>query len=225
MGRNVTTDRRRLGGCCCAYRDDGALSIFRNKNIQMGVRGRAIIVTAPSGSGKTTIVRHLLLVFEELAFSISATTRAQREEEVDGEDYHFLSPEEFQKRIDENGFIEWEEVYPGKRYGSLKSEVARLSARGKVVVFDVDVKGASALKDHFGDGALALFIKPPSIEALRGRLEKRKSESANSIRQRVERAQEELEFASRFDRVILNEHLRTALRDTESSVRKWLAID
>lgn len=179
-------------------------------------------MTAPSGSGKTTIVHYLLKEFSELAFSVSATTRPMRSGEADYVDYHFLTPEEFQERIDNGEFLEWEEVYPGKRYGSLRSEVERHWSAGKVVVFDVDVKGALRLKSILGDRALSLFIKPPSLAVLKGRLEKRGSEGPEGIRQRVERASEELTYAHRFDAVVVNDNLETAFKAAREVVERWL---
>lgn len=187
--------------------------------------GRAIIVTAPSGSGKTTIVRHLLTGFDQLAFSVSATTRAKRSSEVDGVDYHFLSAEQFQSLIDKNGFIEWEEVYPGKRYGSLLSVAERHWAEHKTIVFDVDVKGASRLQEHFGENGLSLFIKAPSIRTLEERLQKRMSEDPASLRERIARAERELEFEAQFDHVILNDDLDRALEEATRIVADWLGTN
>lgn len=184
--------------------------------------GRGIIVTAPSGSGKTTIVRHLLKAFPELAFSVSATTRSRRKHETDGSDYHFLSDDDFEKRVEAGGFIEWEEVYPGKRYGSLKSEVERHYDDGKVMIFDVDVKGALRLKEYFGNKALSLFVRPPSFEALRERLWSRGTEGIEELTQRLGRAQDELTFQDRFDAVIVNDDLDKALAAADELVRRWL---
>jgi guanylate kinase len=197
------------------------VSFHRVKDIQVGV-ARGIIVTAPSGSGKTTIVRHLLTHFKDLAFSVSATTRPRRQGEIDGEDYHFLSDTQFQALVDAGGFLEWEEVYPGNRYGTLKSEVAGHTDAGKVVVFDLDVYGALKLKSYFGDNGLSLFVQSPSVAELRKRLEARGSETEDSLLQRLSRAQEEGTHAHRFDAILVNDDLSDALAMAEEVVKRWL---
>ena len=170
--------------------------------------GKALIFSAPSGSGKTTIVKHLLANNPALGFSISASTRDKRgRTEANGKDYYFLSPEDFKKKIDANEFIEWEEVYAGNFYGTLKSEIERIWKEGKDVVFDVDVQGGIKLKQYFGDNALAIFVKVPSFEALEQRLKNRGTESEESLSRRLFKAKFEMAFADRFDVVLLNEDL------------------
>src|SRR5688572_16900365 len=178
--------------------------------------GKAIIFSAPSGSGKTTIVRHLLTNNPSLGFSISASTRDKRgRTEAHGQDYYFLSPEEFKKRIDADEFIEWEEVYEGNFYGTLKSEIERIWKEGKDVIFDVDVKGGLALKKYFGDKALAIFVKVPSLEILKTRLNDRGTESPESLSRRVFKAQFEMSFQDKFDVVLVNENLDTSLKEAQ----------
>lgn len=166
--------------------------------------GKAIILSAPSGSGKTTLVRHLLELNNDLAFSISATTRAKRGQEKDGTDYFFLTASEFREKIQEDAFIEWEEVYEGLFYGTLKSEIDRIWMSGKNVIFDVDVQGGLALKKYFQDKALAIFLRVPSIDILRERLRSRGTDTEDSINKRVEKAQYELSFENKFDAVLVN---------------------
>jgi guanylate kinase len=178
--------------------------------------GKALIFSAPSGSGKTTIVKHLLKNNSDLGFSISASTRDKRgRTEKDGKDYHFLSPEEFKKKIDENEFIEWEEVYEGNFYGTLKSEIERIWKEGKNVIFDVDVKGGISLKQYFGDRALAIFVKVPSMEVLEQRLKGRSTESEDSLSRRLFKAKFEMTFQDKFDKVLLNEDLETSLAEAQ----------
>ncbi len=186
---------------------------------------RLIIVTAPSGSGKTTIVHHLLQTFDELAFSVSATTRPPRPHEKEGVDYYFLDPEDFQQKIREGAFLEWQEVYAGKYYGTLKSEVERWWAQGKSIIFDVDVKGALNIKQSSPDNSLSIFIRPPSLTVLEERLRKRRTESPESIRIRLDHAREEMRFESRFDRVIINEDLPIALQEATLLVATFLGLD
>lgn len=178
--------------------------------------GKAIIFSAPSGSGKTTIVRHLLQTNSDLGFSISASTRDKRgRTEENGKDYYFLSPEEFKKKIDSNEFIEWEEVYEGNFYGTLKSEIERIWRNGKNVIFDVDVKGGLNLKKYFGDKALAIFVKVPSVEVLKERLRDRGTESEQSLSRRLFKAQFEMSFQDKFDVVLVNEDLDKSLREAQ----------
>ncbi|MBQ7495082.1 MAG: guanylate kinase [Bacteroidaceae bacterium] len=172
---------------------------------------KVIIFCAPSGSGKSTIIGSLMPREElHLAFSISATTRPPRGAEQDGVEYFFLTPEEFRRRIAADEFVEYEEVYADRFYGTLKSQVEKQLAAGQNVVFDVDVHGGMRLKEYFGDRALSLFIQPPSIEALRQRLEGRATDAPEVIRQRLDRAAYELSFAPRFDRIVVNDDLETA---------------
>ena len=179
--------------------------------------GKAIIFSAPSGSGKTTIVKHLLQTNNDLGFSISASTRDKRgRTEENGKDYYFLTPDEFKKRIDGNEFIEWEEVYEGNFYGTLKSEIERIWQNGKNVIFDVDVKGGLNLKKYFGDKALAIFVKVPSVEVLKERLSDRGTESAQSLSSRLFKAQFEMSFQDKFDVVLINEDLSKSLREAQT---------
>ena len=187
--------------------------------------GKMMVFAAPSGSGKTTIVRHLLDCFDQLAFSISATTRRKRDYEVDGKDYYFLSEDEFSQRIANGAFVEWVEVYPGRYYGTLKEEVERLWKAGKCILFDIDVIGAMEIKEKYGDRCLAVFVKPPGIEALIDRLRKRKTESEETLQIRKERFREELRFEEKFDRVLINDQLEVALEEAERMVRGFLFED
>ena len=177
-------------------------------------KGKLIIFSAPSGSGKSTIVNYLLGCGLNLAFSISATSRQPRGNEKNGKEYYFLSPDEFRKKIADNEFLEYEEVYKDNFYGTLKSEVERLRNEGKNVVFDIDVAGGVNLKNKFGDEALAVFIMPPSIEALRERLTGRNTDSAETIEKRLAKAEYEISYAPKFDKVILNDNLDTAKAET-----------
>ncbi|MFN5620708.1 MAG: guanylate kinase [Flavobacteriales bacterium] len=185
--------------------------------------GKAIIFSAPSGAGKTTIVRHLMgLPGLHLAFSVSATTRAKRDYEKDGVDYYFISADEFLQRARNGEFIEWEEVYTGQYYGTLKSEIERIWARGEHVIFDLDVVGGLNLKKILGERALAVFVKPPSIDTLVQRLEARSTETPEKIAQRVAKAHHEMEYEPRFDTVVINDDLTTALREAEERVSHFL---
>ena len=178
--------------------------------------GKAIIFSAPSGSGKTTIVKHLLENNRNLGFSISASTRDKRgRKEENGKDYYFLTPEEFKSRIDQDAFIEWEEVYEGNFYGTLKSEVDRLWHSGKHVIFDVDVKGGLNLKEYFGDKALSIFVKVPSLNILESRLHDRGTETPESLSRRIFKAKFEMTFQDKFDKVILNDSLEHSLEEAQ----------
>ena len=178
--------------------------------------GKALIFSAPSGSGKTTIVKHLLQHNADLGFSISASTRDKRgRTEEHGKDYYFLTPEEFKKKIDQDEFIEWEEVYAGNFYGTLKSEIDRIWREGKNVIFDVDVKGGISLKHYFGDKALAVFVKVPSIEVLEERLRARSTESADSLSRRLFKAKFEMTFQDKFDVVLENSDLEKSLEKAQ----------
>ncbi|MFN4086670.1 MAG: guanylate kinase [Spirosomataceae bacterium] len=184
--------------------------------------GKAIIFCAPSGSGKTTLVKHLLQHHQNLGFSISACTRDRRgRNEVNGQDYYFLSIEEFHQKIQEQAFIEWEEVYPGGYYGTLKSEIERLWAAGKNVIFDVDVKGGLKLKEYFGDKALAIFVKVPSMEELERRLRERGTETEESLSKRLYKMQFEMTFQNRFDIILLNDDLETSQQKAEELYRSF----
>ena len=178
--------------------------------------GKAIIFSAPSGSGKTTIVKHLLEKNSDLGFSISASTRDRRgRTETNGKDYYFLTPEDFKRKIDNNEFVEWEEVYEGNFYGTLKSEIDRVWQSGKNVIFDVDVKGGLNLKKYFGDRALAIFVKVPSIEVLKERLHDRGTETPESLSRRLFKAQFEMSFSDKFDVVLVNENLDKSLAEAQ----------
>lgn len=178
--------------------------------------GKAIIFSAPSGSGKTTIVKHLLDHNPDLGFSISASTRDRRgRTEENGKDYYFLAPQDFKKKIDNNEFVEWEEVYEGNFYGTLKSEIQRIWDEGKNVIFDVDVKGGLNLKKYFGDKALAVFVKVPSLEVLKERLNDRGTETPESLSRRMFKAKFESTFADKFDVVLVNENLEESLAQAQ----------
>ncbi len=184
---------------------------------------KVIIFSAPSGSGKTTLVKHALETISELQFSISCTTRQPRGSEVHTVDYHFLSPDEFRQKIAEGAFVEYEEVYTDKYYGTLKSEVEKIWNMGKVVIFDVDVKGGVSLKKYFGEQALSIFIKPPSIEELERRLISRDTDDAETIRIRIEKSEEEMSYADQFDTIVINDDLEKAKKETELLIRNFIA--
>ncbi|HNO71041.1 MAG TPA: guanylate kinase [Bacteroidia bacterium] len=188
------------------------------------MQGKLIIFSAPSGAGKTTIVQHILKKFpEQLAFSISACTRAKRPNEVDGKDYYFMSVVDFKEKIKKHEFVEWEEVYPGQFYGTLESELTRIWDSGKHVIFDLDVQGGVNLKRKYGRQSYALFIMPPSIEILELRLKQRQTESPESLAKRVSKAKQELLVADQFDKIILNDHLEKACAETEQLVAIFLS--
>lgn len=184
--------------------------------------GKLLIISGPSGTGKTTIVHHLLSSVPDLRFSTSATTRTKRENEKEGTDYYFISESEFRKKIKEDEFAEWEEVYPGMFYGTLKKEIERIWALGKTVVFDVDVIGALNLKKKFNKNSLAIFIMPPSLEDLEKRLRLRKTETAKSLQRRIGKADEECKLAVFFDKILVNESLLTSFAEAESLVINFL---
>ena len=184
--------------------------------------GKLLLFCGPSGSGKTTIVQHLLKTDPRLAFSVSATTRKKRENETDGVDYHFITVEEFRKRIDNDEFIEWEEVYSGRYYGTLRSEINKIWENGKVPIFDVDVEGGLKIKNKFGDSLLAVFVRPPSIEELHKRLIARNSETPESYKARIEKSEHELAYAFRFNKFIVNDVLKFALKEARIIVNDFL---
>jgi guanylate kinase len=187
--------------------------------------GKAFIFCAPSGSGKTTIVKHLLQQNADLGFSISASTRDRRgRTEQDGKDYHFLTPEEFKEKIDKSEFIEWEEVYAGNYYGTLKSEIERIWDSGKNVIFDVDVQGGLNLKKYFGGKALAVFVKVPSVEVLKARLQDRGTESEESLSRRLFKAKFEMSFQDKFDVVLVNENLEKSLAEAQQLYDNFKAL-
>ena len=186
--------------------------------------GKLIIFSAPSGTGKSTIINWLMAEHKELrlAFSISCTSRQPRGTEKDGVEYFFLSPEEFRQRIANGEFLEYEEVYANRFYGTLKSQVERQASEGQNVVFDVDVKGGCNIKQHYGDRALSVFIQPPSVEELRRRLEARGTDAPEVIDQRIARAEYELGFASQFDRIVVNDNLEKAKSEAYGIIRSLL---
>lgn len=189
------------------------------------MEGKLIIFSAPSGSGKTTIVRHLLTRFpDKIAFSISASTRSPRGTEVDGKDYYFISKEEFLHRIAQEQFIEFEEVYSGTYYGTLRSELDRIWAEGKHVIFDIDVIGGLRLKRKFGERALAIFVNPPSLGILESRLRGRGTDSEDKLRERVEKARKELAYAAQFDVILTNDSLEEAFARAEALVGGFLGM-
>ena len=183
--------------------------------------GKMFIFTAPSGAGKTTIVRHLLNQYDFLDFSVSATTREKRDYEVDGKDYYFLTRKEFDEKIEADEFVEWEEVYED-RYGTLKSEVERVWALGRHIVFDIEVKGATNIKKLYGDRCRAVFIKPPSVAILIERLKNRNTESASSLRKRIARVKREMKYQNTFDEVLVNDLLDVALKEAEFFVETFI---
>lgn len=188
-------------------------------------KGKLLVFSAPSGSGKTTIVRHLLgLDYLNLEFSVSATSRERRGDEVDGKDYYFMSLKEFKSKIRNDEFLEWEEVYRDCFYGTLKSEVERIWAKGKHVIFDIDVAGGLRIKKKFPNETLAVFVKPPSVDELKIRLKKRKTESEDKINMRVAKASIELATAPQFDKIIKNINLDVALLEAENLVAKYVGI-
>jgi guanylate kinase len=183
---------------------------------------KAVIISAPSGAGKTTIVKHLLSVIPELEFSISACSRTKRDKEVDGKDYYFITAQEFRERISNNEFIEWQEVYPGSYYGTLKSEMARIWKEGKTPIFDVDVLGGINLKKYFGTSALAVFIEPPSLEELERRLRHRGTESEENLQTRLNKVEKELTYSNKFDQIIVNNEITTASDKATNLIRVFL---
>lgn len=190
----------------------------------MTSNGKCIIFSAPSGAGKTTIVHALLKRIPQLEFSISACSREPRPNETNGKDYHFLGVDGFQKAILEDAFVEWEEVYSNNYYGTLKSEMERIWSAGKAVIFDVDVIGGLNLKKAFGENALSVFVHPPSYEELEKRLRSRSTETEEKIQQRMAKAKEELEFASKFDLILENNVLEQAIEKAEKEVDAFLEL-
>jgi guanylate kinase len=188
--------------------------------------GKLIIFSAPSGSGKTTLVRHVLKTFpNDIEFSISATSRPKRGIEQNGKDYYYLSVDDFKEKVANNEFLEWEEVYAGTHYGTLKAEVERIWAKGKAVIFDIDVEGGLNLKNQFKQDALAVFVMPPSIKILEERLHSRSTDSKESIARRISKAEKELKTAELFDVFILNENLSDAFVKAEEIVKGFLGMD
>jgi len=183
---------------------------------------KLIVVSAPSGAGKTTLVKHLLQNIDQLSFSISATSRKMREGETNGRDYYFLTAQDFKQKVENKEFLEWEEVYPNIYYGTLLSEVDRLSAAGFHVIFDVDVVGGVNIKKHFGERVLSIFIKAPSLAILEQRLRLRSTDQESSIRKRVEKAEWEMSFESSFDLVIVNDNLEEAKKEITEKVKHFI---
>lgn len=186
---------------------------------------KLLIFTAPSGAGKTTIVRHLLKRFDQLAFSISATTRQRRPSEVDGKDYYFISPEHFHELIAENAFVEWEQVYTDQFYGTLRREVERLWQAGKHIIFDIDVQGALNIKKAYPAQSLAVFIRPPSQQILIKRLKQRRTEDPESLKKRIEKVKAEMAYQEKFDVILINDELEKALQEAERIVKDFLGTE
>ena len=184
---------------------------------------KIIVVTAPSGAGKTSITKHLVKTFPQLAFSISAATRFPRDYEINGVDYYFISAEDFEQKIQRKEFAEWEMVYEGKYYGTLKSELQRIWNSNQIPLLDIDVKGAIHMQRQYPESLLTLFIEPPSIEELKRRLESRGTESAESLQARINKASYELSFKNHFDKSIVNDFFERACKEAEDIVREFLA--
>jgi len=186
------------------------------------MRGKAIIVSAPSGAGKTTLVKHLIAALPQLEFSVSACSRQKRENEIDGKDYYFITPELFREKIHQDEFVEWQEVYQGSYYGTLRSELQRIWDKEKIPIFDVDVIGGLNLKNYFGFQALSIFIQPPSLEILESRLKNRRTETEESLLKRLSKTKEELTFATGYDRIVVNDSIGKASTETIEMVSEFL---
>lgn len=191
-------------------------------SLHMAINNKIIIITAPSGAGKTSITHHLMQVFPQLAFSVSAATRKARGNEKDGVDYYFMSADDFQQKIQANEFVEWEMVYEGKFYGTLKSEMQRIWNNEQVPILDIDVKGAIHVKQQYPDTALTIFIEPPSVEELKKRLESRGTETAESLAARVNKASYEISFKDQFDKSIINDNLQQAREKAVAIVKEFI---
>jgi len=187
------------------------------------MRGKLIIFSAPSGAGKTTIVHKILDSRSDLEFSISVCSRAKRSNEIEGEDYYFISSDEFKKRIKNDEFLEWQEVYENSFYGTLKSEVERIWKKGKHVIFDVDVIGGLNIKKYGQKNSLAVFVMPPSIEKLEERLNNRSSETVETLKKRLDKANYELTFADKFDKIIVNDNLEVAVNESKAIVDEFIS--
>ncbi|TAE75669.1 MAG: guanylate kinase [Bacteroidetes bacterium] len=186
-------------------------------------KGKIIIFSAPSGAGKTTLVRHILSILaQNLGFSVSVCTRQKRSHEVEGQDYYFLDIDLFKEKIKNDEFVEWQEVYENSFYGTLKTEIARIWASKKHVIFDVDVKGALNLKEFFGENAISIFVLPPSLEELEKRLRERKTETEESLKKRIDKFQYEFTFQNQFDKVIINNDLKKAMQEAEILVKNFI---
>lgn len=188
------------------------------------LKRKAIILSAPSGSGKTTILKKILPEFPELEFSVSATSRQSREGEIDGKDYYFFSAEKFREKVSSKEFLEWEEVYKDCYYGTLFSEVERIWEKGNVVIFDVDVLGGLNIKKILGNNALSIFIKPPSINVLEERLRGRSTETEDIIQKRIQRAEMELSYANQFDKIVLNDKIDVAVDEVKEAIQSFIAV-
>ncbi|MDH3245415.1 MAG: guanylate kinase [Saprospiraceae bacterium] len=184
--------------------------------------GKLLVITAPSGAGKTTIVKHLIKTYPELAFSVSATNRPARPEEKEGIDYYFISTEEFKQKISSDAFLEWEEVYDEQFYGTLRSEVERLWQLEKHIIFDIDVRGATNIKKVYGPSCLTVFIKPPSFQELVRRLRGRQTETSASFRKRITRIKKELSYETTFDKILVNDLLDVALKEAELITEEFI---
>jgi len=183
---------------------------------------KLLVIAAPSGAGKTTIVQSLIKEFPRLRFSVSATTRPPRKNEKNGTDYFFLEKKDFQKKIELNHFLEWEEVYDGTFYGTLKSNITAIWENNHVPIFDIDVKGGLNLKEMYGSNVLSIFVMPPSIEELESRLKKRKTENIEKINQRLSKAKKEIRFSSKFDYVVINDDINAAKKQVHQIASKFL---
>lgn len=190
-----------------------------------GFQGKLIVITAPSGAGKTTITRHLLSSFDCFDFSVSATTRKRRSYEEHGKHYYFINEKKFKALVKEKAFVEWEEVYEGQFYGTLKAEVERIWANGKHIIFDIDVKGARNIKKLYKDRCMAVFIKPPSLEVLVERLIYRRTEDPKSLKKRIQKVKRELKYEKKFDQVLINDKLDFALKEAENLILLFLEKD
>lgn len=190
----------------------------------MAVKGKIIVLSAPSGTGKSTIINELMKHPElKLGFSVSATSRMPRGQEQDGVHYYFLTPEEFERRVQAGDFVEWAEVYKGTRYGTLVSEVERITGRGGNLIMDIDVQGALNVKKRFGDEALLIFIEPPTLQVLEQRLRDRATDDEESIRRRLAKAEYEMSFAPKYDRIVINDDLDKAVDEVDSIIREYTA--
>jgi guanylate kinase len=195
---------------------------FSSFSLQMPIKNKIIIITAPSGAGKTSITHHLMQTFPQLAFSVSAATRQARGVEKNGVDYYFMSADEFKQKIQHNEFVEWEMVYEGKYYGTLKAELQRIWDNNKIPILDIDVKGAIHVKQQFPDSALTIFIEPPSVLELKKRLESRGTETKESLAARVNKAAYEISFKDQFDKQIVNDDLQLAREKAVTIVREFI---
>ena len=190
----------------------------------MAISNKLIIITAPSGAGKTSITKYLMRLFPELSFSISAATRPARETETNGKDYHFMSMDDFKQKIQHNEFVEWEMVYEGKYYGTLKSELERIWGESKIPVLDIDVQGAIHVQQQYPETSFTLFVEPPSVDELKKRLQSRGTETAESLAARVNKASYELSFKEQFDKIILNDNLEKACEKAKTIVAAFINL-